>query len=177
MRQLPAHLSAAAAHAPRYVLARAPVRASGLVSHCCGADRFSSALASSRALGTLRRASLCGAPVSCWPERKAPRARASSRPSLQLGVPLLRSRSSSVGALEEPSSLAGGQRRCRTARAHPPLPHPRALPRAAHTHPSPRRSSAARALPSPLPVEAAVRLVDVAPARVRQAGRSACSNS
>ncbi|EOD08866.1 hypothetical protein EMIHUDRAFT_431757, partial [Emiliania huxleyi CCMP1516] len=114
VRQLPAHLCHAAAHAPRYVLARAPARASSSVSHCCGADRFSSALASSRALGTLRRASLCGAPVSCWPERKAPRARASSGPSLQLGVPLLRSRSSSVGALEEPSSLACGRRRCRT---------------------------------------------------------------
>ncbi|EOD35038.1 hypothetical protein EMIHUDRAFT_447054, partial [Emiliania huxleyi CCMP1516] len=114
VRQLPAHLSAAAAHAPCYVLARAPARASSSASHCCGADRFSSALASSRALGTLRRASLCGAPVSCWPERKAPRARASSGPSLQLGVPLLRSRSSSVGALEEPSSLACGRRRCRT---------------------------------------------------------------
>ena len=90
--------------------------ASSAASIGWGADRLSSALASSRALGTLRRASLCGAPVSCWPERKAPRARASSRPSLQLGVPLLRSRSSSVGALEEPSTLAGGRRRCRTAR-------------------------------------------------------------
>jgi len=151
VRQLPAHLCHAAAHAPCYVLARAPARTSSSASHCLGADRFSSALASSRALGTLRRASLCGAPVSCWPERKAPRARASSGPSLQLGVPLLRSRSSSVGALEEPSSLACGRRRCRTARAHPPLPHPRALPRSAHTHPSPRRSSAARPPPPPPP--------------------------
>mmetsp|Transcript_1121 Transcript_1121/g.4034 ORF Transcript_1121/g.4034 Transcript_1121/m.4034 type:complete len:317 (-) Transcript_1121:614-1564(-) len=114
VRQLPAHLCHAAAHAPCYVLARAPARASSSASHCLGADRFSSALASSRALGTLRRASLCGAPVSCWPERKAPRARASSRPSLQLGVALLRSNLSSVGALEEPSSLACGRRRCRT---------------------------------------------------------------